>query len=31
MSAMVLITIIAALFSPDPYLAALRRGETLPV
>lgn len=31
MSAMVLITIVAALFSPDPYLAALRRGEPLPV
>ncbi|HET6391659.1 MAG TPA: MFS transporter [Blastococcus sp.] len=31
MSAMVLITIVAALLSPDPYLAALRKGETAPV
>ena len=31
MSATVLITIVAALLSPDPYLAALRKGETAPV
>jgi MFS transporter, MHS family, shikimate and dehydroshikimate transport protein len=31
MSAMVLITIVTALFSPDPYLAALKRGEPVPV
>ncbi|MDD7965340.1 MFS transporter [Actinomycetospora lemnae] len=31
MSAMVLITIVAALLSPDPYRASLRRGEPVPV
>ncbi|WP_433025680.1 MFS transporter [Actinomycetospora sp. CA-053990] len=31
MSAMVLITIVTALFSPDPYLAALKRGEPVRV
>jgi MHS family shikimate/dehydroshikimate transporter-like MFS transporter len=30
MSAMVLITIVAALLSPDPYRASLRRGEPVP-
>ena len=30
-SAMVLITIVAALLSPDPYRASLRRGEPEPV
>ena len=31
MSAMVLITIVTALLSPDPYLAALKKGEPVPV
>jgi MHS family shikimate/dehydroshikimate transporter-like MFS transporter len=31
MSAMVLITIVAALLSPDPYRASLRKGEPVPV